>query len=196
MFEKIMDILGHEAVMNFILGIFGLVITWILKSELVEKYNLTRAALAIKSGVIETYHYLVKGLKAASADGTLTEDEKEEARKDAYNRATQIFKEKGKDLAKYYGPRAAASLIERYVNQAKNESKYENKKAGIAKVLLPFLFLPLLAGCFGKEPPKEVKDAQRIRTAALDSYSKNTKTILAEIIKDIFIGVLSYPNNR
>jgi hypothetical protein len=100
-----------------VLAIIGAVFAWIKRRELVRKHDLEVAVAALESGVTETYQCYVKGLKAEN--GKLTEAQKDEAREMAYRLAKSIALEQGVSLWKYYSPRLAKALIEKFVHRAK-----------------------------------------------------------------------------
>jgi hypothetical protein len=80
------------------------------------------ALLFIEAGVAKTYQAYVKTRKAASADGTLTEDEKKEARQTAFNFARQYAAENGVNLVKEVGAGLLPALIEKAVGTMKREA--------------------------------------------------------------------------
>jgi len=78
--------------------------------------------LFVEAGVAKTYQAYVKARKEASADGTLTEDEKKEARQMAFNFARQYAAENGVNLVKEAGAGLLPALIEKAVGGLKREA--------------------------------------------------------------------------
>jgi len=70
---------------------------------------------ALETGVSETYHTLYKELKEKAADGNLSDADKQQLRNCAKNKAVEVAKEQGLELAKVYGPRVIEGLIEKIV---------------------------------------------------------------------------------
>lgn len=81
-----------------------------------------RAALCLAAGVRETYEAYVRHIKQASADGKLSDDEREEAVRQAVARARQYAANEGFDLlkvmAKEYLPVWIDSLVRRFKGEA------------------------------------------------------------------------------
>lgn len=78
-----------------------------------------RALLALERGVEQTYHTYVKAIKAARADGRLTEPEKARARSMARARGVAAAKDAGIDLLRTIGSEYVDLWIARIVARRK-----------------------------------------------------------------------------
>jgi len=76
----------------------------------------------LEAGVMKTYHEFVKQRKMASADGTLTEDEKLQARQMAFDTAKTYAMQNGVDIIKSLGAYMIPTLIEKTVGGLKREA--------------------------------------------------------------------------
>lgn len=76
----------------------------------------------LEAGVMKTYHEFVKQRKLASADGTLTEEEKLAARQMAFDTAKNYAVHNGIDLVKTLGAYMIPTLIEKTVGGLKREA--------------------------------------------------------------------------
>lgn len=128
--DYVWELLGSEAARNIIISLIAMAFAYVKGLGAIKKHNLGRCVIALQSGVQEVYESFVKGMKNANVDGKLTDAEKLEVRDQAWNMAKDILAAEGIDLAKYYGPRIAKSIIEAMVKKSKH--------AGLAaKALLP-----------------------------------------------------------
>jgi len=131
MYDKILEILSNEQLVNAVIVIFGGLITTILGTEwgtrILERLKLARFAKVSKvvaSGVGEVYEKFVRGCKGQSPDGKLTDAE----RKEAMSQALVFAKEKGGAAVKKYiaehGEEHLKTLIEQavaYLKKKKND---------------------------------------------------------------------------
>lgn len=81
-----------------------------------------RAMMFLAAGVRETYEEYVRKIKAASADGKLTDDERREAVRQAIERAKQYALAEGVDLLKYVAKETLPALIDSIVRRFKGEA--------------------------------------------------------------------------
>ena len=80
------------------------------------------ALTAIKDAVTTCYHEYVRAIKAASTDGKLTIEEKNEALNIAYRTAVEYARTKGVDLLKVFAKETVLSYIEKYVRESKTKA--------------------------------------------------------------------------
>ncbi|MCD8140831.1 MAG: hypothetical protein LUE17_13820 [Planctomycetaceae bacterium] len=100
----------------------GLIVGW-LKWQGSRK---ERALLCLAAGVRETYEHYVRHVKQASADGKLTDAEREEAVRQAIAHAKQYAATEGFDLLKVL----AKELIPLWVDEIVRRFKREGTSAG------------------------------------------------------------------
>ena len=126
--EQIIDagtsMMGQDQFFNLIITVVGMGWLWLQR-----KLNIDRTTdrkwddvlLYVEAGVMQTYQTYVKARKAASEDGTLTEDEKKAARQQAWQYASQYAAKDGISLLKEAGDLAGV-LIEKAVGNLKREA--------------------------------------------------------------------------
>ena len=85
----------------------------------IKDARLARACQFVWTATTLTYQEYVRVVKAASADGKLTLDEKNEALEYAYRKAVEIARTEGFDILKVLGKELIMALIEKYVGQTK-----------------------------------------------------------------------------
>ena len=110
------SVLGSSAVAS-ILAAAGKIIKNIIAS--IKDARLARACQFVWTATTLTYQEYVRVVKAASADGKLTLDEKNEALEYAYRKAVEIARTEGFDILKVLGKELIMALIEKYVGQTK-----------------------------------------------------------------------------
>lgn len=81
--------------------------------------SLAVAITAIKDAVTACYHEYVRAIKAASEDGKLTVEEKNQALNYAFEKAIEYARTHGVDLLKVFAKETVFRLIEKYVGEAK-----------------------------------------------------------------------------
>lgn len=115
-------LLAHEIVGKLWLWVtttvVGIVVGWL-------KWTGTRKEKAIAclaAGVRETYEHYVRLIKIHSADGKLTEQERDEACRQAIAHGTKFAKAQGIDLAKVLVKESLPMLVDWLVHKAKWES--------------------------------------------------------------------------
>lgn len=97
--------------------------SWIFL-RIAERLKGTRycvALTAIKDAVAECYREYVRAVKAASEDGKLTIDEKNEALDRAYRTAVEYARTRGVDILKVFAKETICTLIEKYVRESKSK---------------------------------------------------------------------------
>ncbi|MCD8352244.1 MAG: hypothetical protein LUC93_16700 [Planctomycetaceae bacterium] len=95
----------------------GLLVGW-LKWQGSRK---ERALLCLAAGVRETYEHYVRGIKQSSADGKLTEAEREEAVRQAIAHAKQYAATEGFDLLKVMAKELIPLWVDEIVRRFKRE---------------------------------------------------------------------------
>lgn len=93
-----------------------------------RRRRLGKALLALERGVEQTYQTYVKAIKAARADGRLTESEKARARSMARARGVAAAKEAGIDLLRTIGSEYVDLWIARIVTRRKRRGS-EGRRA-------------------------------------------------------------------
>ena len=84
-----------------------------------QRDRLQRALRCVESAVRQVYEEYVRAIKAASADGTLTDDERRRARELARDRAVAIARTDGIDLVATLGREHLDLWIERVLGRVK-----------------------------------------------------------------------------
>lgn len=125
--EQIMNvgtsILGQEQFFNIIATVVGMGWLWLQRKLQVDRQTDRKwddILLYIEAGVMQTYQTYVKARKNASDDGKLTEEEKKQARQQAWTCATQYAAKDGINLLLEAGDLAGV-LIEKAVGNLKKE---------------------------------------------------------------------------
>lgn len=127
--DKAIDFLGDDKAQNLVTNILlpagAAIWMWVQRTLHINRQTDRKwddVLLFIEAGVAKTYQAYVKARKAASADGTLTEGEKKEARQMAFNFARQYAAENGVNLVKEAGAGLLPALIEKAVGTLKREA--------------------------------------------------------------------------
>jgi len=116
------DILSAEPVLSLVAGVAGLAWTAVQSTSWFNRLNrdrVQRALRCIESAVRQVYEEYVRAVKAASADGTLTDDERRRARELARDRAVAIARTDGIDLAATLGREHLDLWVERVLARVK-----------------------------------------------------------------------------
>jgi len=87
-----------------------------------QDQRLQRALEILEAAIEETYRTYVQAIKAARADGKLTEDERRNARQMARERAIALGKLAGVDVLRVLGEPFIDLWLTRLVNRAKSNS--------------------------------------------------------------------------
>lgn len=119
--QKIIEVLfSSEAFWTAILGLLGWITSFIFKK--VNASEATKEAIdALHSAIALVEEDIVKDLKAASADGTLTKEEIDQVRTHAFNKALELAKGPAKDVLLAWGKPKIDALITRIVQSKKAE---------------------------------------------------------------------------
>lgn len=123
MFEAILPFM--PAIIGLVLAGVGAGLAWVKGKGWLRAQFLDALNTDISAVVNEVYQEYVKARKAASEDGTLTEEEKKEARNLALKKLKELGKAKGKDYAKEHLVPVVMDLIEKWVS--KKKSSEDNK---------------------------------------------------------------------
>lgn len=86
----------------------------------VEEHRLRKLYLAVDACVAQTHAVYVEGMKAASADGKLTEDDKKFVFSQCKNSVIVFMQTQGVDVIREYGDVAVDALIELILSRMKN----------------------------------------------------------------------------
>ena len=116
------SILTSDPALSVIAGIAGAVWTAVQSTSWFKQLNrdrVQRALRCVESAVRQVYEEYVRNLKAASADGTLTDEERRRARELARDRAIAIARTDGIDLAATLGREHLDLWIERVLARVK-----------------------------------------------------------------------------
>jgi len=114
--------MGADLGMTIVGAVVGTLWTGFKASDRYQRWQARRyekALLALESGVERTYQAYVKAIKAARADGRLTEDEKMRARSMARMRAIKLAREEGIDLLRTIGEDYVDLWIGRLIGRRK-----------------------------------------------------------------------------
>ena len=144
------DLLTSEASIAVVVFVLGILYKLIEKSKTAKKWQLDKAYSFVAAGVEQTYKDYVRNIKAAKADGKLTDDERREARERAKEYAIAYAKEDGFDLLKTIGKDILPLLIEKFVSKA---------KSGVVKNLPPVLSEVWRSGYAQVMPELEATDS-------------------------------------
>lgn len=117
--QKIFEVIfSSEAFWTAVLGLIGWITSFIFSK--IKASDATKEALdALHSAIALVEEDIVKELKAASADGTLTKEEIEQVRTHAFNKALELAKGPAKDLLLSWGKPKIDALITRIVQSKK-----------------------------------------------------------------------------
>lgn len=99
--------------------VIGAIIAWIWRQDFMQRFREDKAYAAITAAVQETWKEFVRDLKHSAEDRKLTNSEKVRAQNLAFNKAIQIAREEGVDLAKVYTERTIRGLIDNRVKESK-----------------------------------------------------------------------------
>jgi hypothetical protein len=116
------SLLGSEPGLTLIGALFGAAWTFFRSTDWYRRHSALRHAEALEcleAAVEATYREYVEALKAASADGRLTPDERAQARGLARQRALAIATSRGVDLLREIGEDALDLWIARLVRKLK-----------------------------------------------------------------------------
>lgn len=86
----------------------------------IKQNRFARALTILEAGIEDTYRTYVQALKAARADGKLTAEEKQEARRRARDRALEIARAEGVDLVRELGPAFIELFLSKLVVKMKS----------------------------------------------------------------------------
>lgn len=123
--DKFMDYMGNDQFRNTVITLLGTGWLWLQRSFHIDRKTDRKwddVCLYIEAGVAKTYQTYVKARKEASADGTLTEEEKKQARQMAFNFARSYAVENGVNLVKEAGAELLPALIEKAVGGLKRDA--------------------------------------------------------------------------
>lgn len=120
--DHIWDLLAREETKTLLISILGLVVAAILRLKAVQKYKLERALQCLEAAVRVTYEEYVRAAKAASEDGKLTTDQRQEALRQALDRAGDYARVEGVDLLKYYAIEYLPVIVEKIIGERKAAS--------------------------------------------------------------------------
>ena len=123
----ILNKIGDLGVINILAPIVVSVIGFFKFRDRLDKGWQKLLYEAAEAAVTKTYLTYVRECKKASADGKLTDEEKQEARIRAFSVLKEYGKSQGKDLISKYGPDMISSTIEKAVSQASIFVKNRNK---------------------------------------------------------------------
>jgi hypothetical protein len=125
--EQIIDagtsLMGQDQFFNLVVTVVGMGWLWLQRKLHIDRTTDRKwddALLYIEAGVMQTYQTYVKARKAASEDGTLTEEEKKTARQQAWQVAAQYAAKDGINLLNEVGDLAGV-LIEKAVGGLKQQ---------------------------------------------------------------------------
>lgn len=116
------QVFSSELGLTIVGTIFGAVWAAFRSSEWygrLRRQRFQQGLLALEAGVEETYRTYVQALKEARADGTLTEEEKRQARALAKERAVAIAQCEGVDLLRAVGAEYIDLWIAKLVKKLK-----------------------------------------------------------------------------
>lgn len=129
--QDVLQLLENDGVVNLVLGAIALVVGVLVRSQFSRKHDLERVWVALQTGVNEVYRDYVKAIKAGREDGKLTPLEKDIARAKAVEVAKELLAREGIALAKYYGPRIAASIVSMMADRSKTLGKLSAPLEGL-----------------------------------------------------------------
>ena len=116
------DIFSSDPALSLVAGVAGTIWTAIQSTSWFSKLNrnrVQRALRCVESAVRQVYEEYVRAVKAASADGTLTGDERRRARELARDRAVAIARTEGIDLVATLGREHLDLWVERVLARVK-----------------------------------------------------------------------------
>lgn len=121
--EVLISILGNPQVVGLIITAVTIIFAYFKVGKKLADKKYGKAIMIVKDAAMEVYHEYVQDLKTASADGTLTIEEK----KEAMNKAVEKIKARslalGIDVGKALGTEYLPGVVELILNNIKIESK-------------------------------------------------------------------------
>ena len=116
------NLLASDPALSLVAGVAGTIWTAVQTSIWFRRLNsnrFQRALRCVESAVRQVYEEYVRAIKAASADGTLTDDERRRARELARDRAVAIARTGGIDLVATLGREHLDLWVERVLARVK-----------------------------------------------------------------------------
>jgi len=148
--EQIIDagtsLMGQDQFFNLVVTVVGMGWLWLQRKFHIDRQTDRKwddVLLYIEAGVMQTYQTYVKARKDASADGTLTEDEKKAARQQAWAFASHYAAKDGISLLKEAGDLAGV-LIEKAVGNLKTQCSGPVSSIDPPSVVVPNPVVPVV----------------------------------------------------
>ncbi len=116
------SILTSDPALSLVAGVAGTLWAAVQSSSWFNRLNrdrVQRALRCVEAAVRQVYEEYVRAIKAASADGTLTDDERRRARELARDRAIAIARTDGIDLVATLGREHLDLWVERVLARVK-----------------------------------------------------------------------------
>ena len=118
---------AHPEVLNQIVFplvslVIGLLWAYVKRWEKLKDSEYQKALDCIAAGAQASYDEYVREIKKASADGSLTNEERKIARDVAVQRAIQYARDNGIDLVRTVGANLIPMFLERYILKMKGAS--------------------------------------------------------------------------
>ena len=116
----IFKLLAMPEVQAGLIALGAMIFSYVRRLESVKRWKLTRAVECVEAGVRQTYEDYVRNIKELSADGKLTDKEREEARNRAILYAKEYAMDEGVDLLKVYAKEYLPVLVEKVIRRNKS----------------------------------------------------------------------------
>lgn len=126
------QLINSEAGLTTVGALIGTVWTVFQSSEWygrVKKKRSRRAVDALEAGVEQTYRTYVRAIKRQRADGKLTDNEIERARRLARNKAIQIARSRGVNLLRELGEDNLEMWLSRTVRESRRNGNRNRDRA-------------------------------------------------------------------